>query len=152
MGRGENQPLHNCNEFPRLRRGNYRVTSCRTRRYNCIAWAAGREDRWWWPGSARSSYWPPGVPRECSLGAFALAFGGLGYEECRDGSLEVGFQKIALFAKLDNQPTHAARQLANGKWTSKLGPLEDIMHDSVEDVSGPEYGDPVMFMRRACAA
>ncbi len=77
-----------------------------------------------------------------------LAFRGLGYEECQDGTFKVGFQKIAIYAKLDNRPTHAARQLANGRWTSKLGPLEDITHDNPEDISGPEYGDPVMFMRR----
>ena len=148
MGRGENLQFHDRAEFPNLRTASYRITSPETLRYNCIAWAAGDNGRWWWPGSTRGSYWPQDVPREPSLRAFVLAFRGLGYEECRDGSLEAGLQKIAIFARLDGGPTHAARQLSNGKWTSKLGPLADITHDSVGDISGTLYGEPVKFMRR----
>ena len=35
--------------FPGLAQGNY--ASGRSRRYNCIAWAAGDSANWWWPGS-----------------------------------------------------------------------------------------------------
>ena len=77
----------------------------------------------------------------------------LGYTECPDGALEAGHEKVVLFALRDDGgdlvPTHAARQLADGRWTSKLGPLEDIEHTNVEDVNGPIYGVPVRFMRRA---
>ena len=85
---------------------------------------------------------------EVTLVAFIEAFMALSYEKCEDGSLEDGYQKIALFADDSDLPTHAARQLPNGAWTSKLGRLEDIVHDAVEDVSGPTYGAPVQFMRR----
>ncbi len=44
--------------------------------------------------------------------------------------------------------THAVRQLANGKWTSKLGKAEDIEHDSPDDIAGGLYGEVVQFMRR----
>ena len=44
--------------------------------------------------------------------------------------------------------THAARQLPNGKWTSKLGKAEDVEHESPEDVAGGVYGEVVQFMRR----
>ena len=77
------------------------------------------------------------------------AFQILGYEPCDDGTLEDGYQKVVLYADRSGIPTHAARQLENGRWTSKLGRLEDIEHDTVEDVSGPVYGQPVQFMRRA---
>ena len=56
--------------------------------------------------------------------------------------------KIAIYAHDDGQPTHAARQLPDGRWTSKMGHLEDIEHRVVDDVNGPQYGSPVRFMRR----
>ena len=136
--------------FPNLNDANHRITSDQTLRYNCIAWAAESDSRWWWPSPGRTSrsYWPPGVPREVTLAAFIEAFRALAYEECEDGSLETGFQKIALFTDDSSKPTHAARQLPNGSWTSKLGVLEDIVHAAVDDVNGPLYGAPVQFMRR----
>ena len=35
-------------------------------------------------------------------------------------------------------PTHAARQLANGWWTSKLGPSFDIEHIDLNAIAGGE--------------
>ena len=42
----------------------------------------------------------------------------------------------------------AARQLADGYWTSKLGHDEDIEHDMPEDLAGGIYGAVVLFMSR----
>ena len=137
--------------LPKLNSQNHCITSPRRNRYNCIAWAAGSDTQWWWPES--NGFWPRGVSREISLPAFLDVFLTLGYEECQDADLEAGHEKVALFAKLNTsgnlEPTHAAKQLPDGRWTSKLGPLEDIEHDEVEDVSGPSYGEPVQFMRRS---
>ena len=136
-------------DFPKLDSSNHRVTSPCKNRYNCIAWAAGIETQWWWPEPG--SYWPPSVPREETLDAFSSAFALLGYETCSSQSLEEGYDKIAIYAKYIAgilKPTHAAKQLSNGTWTSKLGPLEDIEHIGVDDVNGPLYGTPVQFMRR----
>ena len=83
--------------------------------------------------------WPVGVPREENVGAFILAFGTLGYSPCETGELEVGHEKVALYA-LDGRPTHAARQLPDGKWTSKLGPGPVITHTTPRGVEGPVYG------------
>jgi len=44
-------------------------------------------------------------------------------------------------------PTHAARQLENGRWTSKLGELEDIEHDLHHLASGA-YGAVVQILKR----
>ena len=88
--------------------------------------------------------------REESIAAFIEAFQSLGYQTCVDGTLESGFIKIAIFADDSGKPTHAARQLPNGCWTSKLGGDKDIEHSAVEDVIGPLYGTPVQFMRRPC--
>lgn len=106
--------------------------------------------KWWWPSTGRTSrsYWPSGVRKEVTLAAFIEAFQVLAYDTCDDGSLEPGYQKIAIFADVSGKPTHAARQLSDGSWTSKLGELEDIVHVAVEDVNGPAYGAPVQFMRR----
>ena len=140
--------------FPNLNNANHRITSVQTLRYNCIAWAAESKVKWWWPSPGRTSrsYWPPGVPQEVTLAAFIKAFRQLAYQECNHGSLEAGYQKIALYADDSGTPTHAARQLSDGAWTSKLGGLEDIRHDTVDDVNGPMYGAPVQFMRRPAAA
>ena len=45
--------------------------------------------------------------------------------------------------------THMARQLASGLWTSKLGELEDIEHETPAELEGDIYGIVVQYMRRA---
>src|SRR5262245_58256884 len=120
--------------FSRLKGSNYRVSSPATPTYNCIAFAAGRDDRWWWPGPF--SYWPAGVPKDETLEAFVLAFGTLGYTVCDDGLPEVGFEKVAIYADRYGTPTHMARQLNTGIWVSKCGELEDIEHDTLEALEG----------------
>ena len=132
--------------FPKLRETEYRLRSPKARHYNCIAWAAKDDSRWWEPGLLDIHYWPDAAPQEYSVEAYTKAFSTLGYEPCDDGSLEAGHEKIALFAD-DDGPTHAARQLDNGRWTSKLGMLEDIEH-TLEGLSDCQYGKIVLFMRR----
>lgn len=131
--------------FSRLRGAGYHVTSPRTDRYNCIAWAAGDTTRWWWPDGR--SYWPHGVARAEALSAFRDAFAMLGYDACAGAELEMGFEKVALFADREGIPTHAARQLPNGRWTSKLGLLEDVEH-ALGDLEGGDYGSVVLVMKR----
>jgi hypothetical protein len=83
--------------------------------------------------------------------SFEAAYQTLGYGRCQDGALEDGIEKIVLFGKDcagDVIPTHVARQLASGRWTSKLGPFEDISHEVPDDVSGPAYGNAALFMSR----
>lgn len=115
--------------FPGLAGNDYRVTSPSDRDYNCIAWAAGDSRKWWWPGpDLDKEYWPTGVPREQTQIAFVAAFASLGYSICENDDVENGCEKIALFADDNGKPKHAARQLFNGRWTSKLGKAEDIEH------------------------
>jgi hypothetical protein len=138
--------------FPGLAGGAYRITSPPARDYNCIAWAAGDAARWWWPGpNLREEYWPPGIPREPTLSAFQEAFGLLGYRLCESDDLEPGFEKIALFADAQGRPTHAARQLLDGSWTSKLGKREDIEH-RLRDLTGAIYDSVVRVFRRAVSS
>jgi len=95
------------------------------------------------------SYWPPDAAREVTLQAFEQAYGTLGFEKCDTGGLESGFEKIAIYTK-SSAPTHAARQLPDGCWTSKLGRCEDIQHDTISGVEGHEYGTVSAFMKRLC--
>lgn len=134
--------------FPRLRGTDYRITSPASDVYNCIAWAAGDTEHWWWPGEPARTYWPPGVPHQEALEAFRDAFASLGFVVCEQADLEPGFEKIALFADAEGTPTHAARQLSDGMWTSKLGMSEDIQH-ALEDLIGTAYGSVVLILKRA---
>lgn len=137
-------------DFPRLTPSNHRITSPETEDYNCIALAAEDMSRWWEPGI----HW---LPADASGNDFSprvleMVFLLLGYENCgMDISLELGFQKVARYAKEDEY-THAARQLASGKWLSKLGKSVDIEHHSPHDVAGGVYGDVAGIMRRRIAS
>jgi len=133
-------------DFPNLDAEGYSQTSPATEDYNCIAWAAGRQDDWWRPDPAFVSYWPEQAPRAETLDAFDVAFASLGYQPCADGRQERGVEKIALYA-LNGKTKHAARQLSDGSWTSKLGEGLDISH-SLRGLEGPLYGQVVAYMRR----
>jgi hypothetical protein len=138
-------------DHPRLTASNCSITSPILNRYNCIAWAAGDNKRNWWPDLDGFGYWPPGCTRALTTAAFIQAFGTLGYLPCRDGLLEANNQKVAIFATrglMGNVPTHAALQLPDGTWTSKMGPLEDICHQNVDGVGGPVYGDVICYLAR----
>ena len=82
------------------------------------------------------------------MSAFVKAFGTLGYEPCTDGVLEDGFEKVAIYQS-PSGIQHMARQLHTGRWTSKLGQLEDIEHETPAELEGDIYGIVVQYMRRA---
>ena len=129
--------------FPNLRRDAYRVTSHEDATYNCIAHAAGQCGDWWWPAEQgiEGVTWPQGIPREETLECFSLAFGTLGYVPCESPDLELGFEKICIYVDLDGKPSHTAKQLSSGAWSSKLGEWEDIEHDTLEALEGsPRIG------------
>ena len=129
---------------PSLSAENHRITSPASPEYNCVAWSAGDTEHWWQP----AVYWPIDTPPDdYGLGILERAFASLGYEPCADGRLEDGFERIALYGG-SFLYTHVARQLPNGKWTSKLGRAEDIEHQTPEDVAGGLYGEIHEFMRR----
>jgi hypothetical protein len=133
--------------FPGLHGQPFEIKSPTSDTYNCIAWAAGDDQHWWWPDQAHEDTWPPGVARTETVEAFRDAFATLRYEVCGDDQLEVGFEKVALFA-LAGAPKHVARQLPNGRWTSKIGAMEDIEH-SLHDLTGALYGAVALILKRA---
>jgi hypothetical protein len=132
--------------FPRLTPTNHRETSPATPAYNCVAWAAEDTGRWWQPGV----HWIPAdwPANDFGIGALERVFLSLGFADCSmDESQEPGLTKVALYGS-GFLYTHAARQLTNGKWTSKLGKSVDIEHDSPDVVAGGLYGEVVQVMKR----
>jgi hypothetical protein len=132
--------------FPRLRGQAYQIQSPRDHRYNCIAFAAGDDRNWWWPDAAGEDTWPNAAARAETVDAFREAFATLGYAVCDNDQLEPGYEKVALFAQA-SLPKHAARQLASGRWVSKVGRCEDIEH-ALRDLTGSVYGAVVLVMKR----
>jgi hypothetical protein len=105
--------------FPDLATDDPVVTHPSDPRFNCVAWAAGVVDAVWWPADP-DGYWPPGISDELTVAAMVAALGTVGYVSCAGGEPEPGFEKVAVYARSD-VPTHVARQLADGRWSSKLG-------------------------------
>lgn len=138
--------------FPGLKTDKaFQITSEKTRDYNCIAWASGVNTRWEWPPLDNISpeddeYWPAGVENSERIEAFIQNFKIKGFECCDNDALEQGFQKVALFAK-NGVCTHASLQLSDGKWTSKLGYLNDITH-SLYALEGELYGCVACIMKK----
>ncbi len=130
-------------DFPHLTAQNHRVTSPPSIDHNYVAWAAADSEHWWQPGV----YWPVEAQSDNhGFDVLAQAFEALGYIPCDDDRLEPGFEKVALYAT-SSYYTHAAHQLPDGRWTSKLGRSEDIEHETPNDLAGGVYGDVVQFMK-----
>ena len=109
-------------EFPGLCSDeHFLITSPIDYSYNCIAWAYQIKGRWMWPPSGMPAY----------LDAVTFWPDENASEEVEDDSFEEGYRKIALYITPGTTNcTHAARQLSNGFWTSKLGRSYDIQHSS----------------------
>jgi len=145
------------NWFPHLKEDGWRKSSDESEEYNCIAFAAGDVNRKWDPDESGGRYWPEGVPRTLELSSFIKLYEvERGFVQCDlNYDLEAGVEKIAIYCNFNPQlktveVTHAARQLPSGKWTSKLGDVDDIEHNTPEAVSGSwrAYGTVKQVMKR----
>lgn len=146
--------------IPQLANGEWKVTSPFDTRYQCVAWAACRTDRVWWPWDAPGYYWPPGFPKfavgtPVSAQYFADVFEKrFGYGQCQTSGFEFGYQKVAIYANALGA-THMARQhLWGNGWLSKLGRCEDVVHAEPTLVCGSinpnalGYGVVALYMKR----
>lgn len=134
--------------YPHLQQEGYQDKSPADNRYNCIAWAVEDSRNFWWPSQLPWVTWPKNVPAENTIQAFVLMFEGQGYVSCPNGDLEAGFKKVALYA-LNGAPKHAARQLPDGRWSSKMGRDIDIEHNTLHALEGPFYGTVVRYFKKA---
>lgn len=136
---------------PGLHPGNSTARSERTVDYNCLAFAAGDMARWWEPyvipPVQPGVFWPEGATPDNGVEHWIEALATVGFERCGDGGLEPAWVKVAILGRAGTAE-HATRQLASGRWVSKLGDLEDIEHDEPGDVGGGAYGEVVQFLRR----
>lgn len=137
-------------KFPNLNSGEYQFKSDATSNYNCISWAIGDTENWWWPIDIAPYRWPATVPMEETIESFKAFFSLYGYEECETGDLELDFEKIAIYVDNDGVPSHAAKQLSSGIWTSKIGDWEDIEHSVLEGLEGMgfAYGTVKVFLKK----
>jgi hypothetical protein len=136
--------------FPNLEHEVFCAESERTDEYNCIAWAADDPDNWWEPTlDPMDAYWPikwRAYHKNCYIQAFQVE---CKYDVCAtDFSLEPGYEKVALYLDVNERPTHMARQLSSGIWTSKLGKAWDILHQTPQGLEDSRYGNAVIVMRR----
>src|SRR5262249_24346848 len=87
--------------FPNLKSGHVRVTSRKTRQYNCIAWAVGISDRWWDPNPGYG--WPVSLNYDTlndidTIEILEQAYKSIGFIVCEHPNWEEGYETIALYA------------------------------------------------------
>lgn len=132
--------------FPNLRRDGFTVVGPQSDLYNCIAYAAGDASQWW--AHIPGRYWPSHATRSERLESLIEVFAGLGFEQCHDSQVEEGYQKVTLYEERGAW-THAALQMPNGHWRSKMGEGPVIEHPNPESLSAGPYGDATTFMRKS---
>lgn len=134
--------------LPNLKRSDYSIESPKTPSYNCIAWVFGNTTQRWDPAFVRGYYWPPGISRSIAVDNIISMFEVVGrFEKCNHGDTESGFEKVAIYQDADGDFSHVALQKRNGKWTSKLGRLDDVEH-ATPLVLEQEYGPIIQFLKR----
>jgi hypothetical protein len=134
----------------------WRQTSDCSDEYNCIAWALRINNLGLWPWGDWE--WPRPKPAVVTVQEFIDVFAMFGFVQCASFIFEAGYEKIALYVRAGD-PQHAARQLQDGRWTSKLGNGIDIIHDLLSDFPtrapyGPctSYGSAQYFFKRRSGA
>jgi hypothetical protein len=144
--------------FPKLFGDQYRLASPRTKKYNCMSWAAGRNDVW--SEAPPDGVWPEGVPDDGSVDAAIRFFESLGFARTSldDIGSEAGVEKVAIYGDQLGY-THAARQLPDGEWSSKIGKLQDIEHSAIDALTSSvalmgtfndkAYGRVLQIMRKS---
>ena len=142
-------------KFENLKPSDYEGKSPVDWGYNCISWAMGRNDKPFWPSKQLTFYsWPIKLPRQDvgqeTLANFVKAFRRLRYKPLigKNYSLEKGFEKVAIYVNNQGTPTHAARQLPSGVWTSKMGDEQDVEHINPSVLEGNGYGTVAIVMKR----
>jgi hypothetical protein len=102
--------------------------------------------RWWEP--LEGKYWPRRVPFDYGLESYVAAFATRHFVPCDDGTLDPLHEKLAIYITPDGSFRHVARQLRDGRWSSKLGEYRDIAHPMLSSLEGDFYGSTVKYMQR----
>ena len=132
-------------DFPNLADEEFEIICPVSDRYNCIAYTAGDTSQPW--SDEPEDYWPPQVARSPTVQGLENLFRWLGFKKCRGPRPETGYQKVALYGS-KGLWEHAALQMPDGRWRSKLGRGMLIQHESPHSLAGETYGRPQAYMRR----
>jgi hypothetical protein len=136
-------------QIPALATSPYTVESESTTDYNCIGWALGDCCRYWSPALEGGYHWPKDLPLGIPVvDVVATVFRRAGYVECSDATFEPGVEKVVIYADDLREVRHAARQLPDGRWASKMGDLADINHEDLEPLEGAFFGKVTLIMAR----
>lgn len=126
--------------FPMLG-DNFEVLGPATPDYNCIAHTLGKHEEWVNPVTG---------PSGDELKGMDAMYKQQGYKRLpsKDYSYVPGKQKIVVYATMNpdgtiKAVTHGAIQDNTGAWTSKLGQLPLIRHETPDALDGDIYGEPV---------
>lgn len=136
--------------FPKLQKdSDFKITSPYNPDYNCISWALGKSNIWTWPNTPDERdelmTWDNNLGHNEDIDTFIEFFETQGYRRCN--MEEQTEDTVALYAK-GKDCKHAARRLANGLWTSKLGPWHDIQHSTPQFLEGDMYGTVYCYMKK----
>jgi hypothetical protein len=149
----------NTRDWPNTRYHPLVIKSPKTIKYNCAAFAVGQEDYWFecadeslkqlYLGSCEF-HWPENILQNASLNAYIELYEQHGFEKLSSLNADFvgGVTKIALYGKGDDF-MHASKQMPDGRWASKLGPLQDVEHDNLRVLEGPTYGMVKAIMQKS---
>lgn len=130
-------------EFPNSKIEPFEITSPETTQYNCLAWAMHDTQRWW---DTEDDYFWIDTNKDSLLQTLIEMCQKLGFQICDNAQLEQNYEKIVLFSTDNQYCTHVARQLNNGRWTSKLGQSYDVTH-SINAIENGIYGKATIFLK-----
>ena len=133
-----------------LHNANYSITRLPTPRYNAFAQTIGDRDQWVYP-----------LQDDKDMRGLTAFYAQHGFTRLNSLNIdfEPGIEKVVIFGWRNKkgrlvQITHAAVQRPDGAWSSKLGPGPEIVHSSVNAISGGNlnagygYGKPIAVFAR----
>ncbi|MBI4648181.1 MAG: hypothetical protein HY738_16760 [Bacteroidia bacterium] len=144
MGQDKKNYLTDKN-FPNSFDAQFEISSPKTCKYNCLAWAMNDNTKWW--DYEDDYYWVAGIEKNGKLKTFIKLLECFNYKKTNTASYESGYDKIALFSKDKIECTHLAKQLKEEIWTSKLGSSYDVLH-TLKGIENGIYGDVKIIMKR----
>lgn len=114
--------------------------------YNCISHTLNIKNKWSWPKSVDSdNYWPISNISE-TIDAFDEFYEYHGFTKTNMNKIYLGKNKIVLYS-IGEIPKHAALQIKDDLYESKMGRGEIIRHDPF-DIENSIYGNIVRLYEK----
>ena len=134
------------------------IENSATPKRNCITASLNMPYPWIWPnykgyvddGNPYTivGYWPKHLPvGDYSLSNFLEMYKLFGFEQTDNDEYEKGFWKNVIYGHNENDITHAAHLLKDGRCVSKLGEGPMLVH-MPKSIICPTYGDIITYVKR----